>query len=209
MDKRKIWRPRTQVRALALRDERFAQLVEQVGMPSIELYPSSFESIAHSIAYQQLAGPAASAIWGRVCALFEDDRPEPAAALRKRDATYRKAGLSGPKTQSLKDLARHITGGHLDPEGLASMADEEVIDALTQVRGIGPWSAQMHLMFSLARPDVWPTGDLGVRRGWARFMGHAADPTPHELEALGEPYRPYRSILAWYMWRVLDVEDWL
>jgi len=204
----RVWRPRSQARSLAARDERFARLLKQVGAPRIAQHDSTFESIARSIAYQQLAGPAARAIWGRVCALFENGQPEAAAALRKRDATYRKAGLSGPKTQSLKDLARHVKDGRVDPEGLSALSDEEVIEVLTQVRGIGPWSAQMHLMFSLARPDVWPTGDLGVRKGWAVFTGSPSTPTARELDALGDPYLPYRSILAWYMWRIHDVEDW-
>jgi DNA-3-methyladenine glycosylase II len=202
-----VWRPRKAVRELGARDARFARLVREVGYPVIPQRPSTFASIARAIAYQQLAGAAASAIWTRVMALFDGAGPEPAAFLRKRDATYRKAGLSGAKTRSIRDLAGHIVRGSLDPRALPSMPDDEVVAALTQVRGIGPWSAQMHLMFSLRRPDVWPVGDLGVRKGWAKFTGDA-EPTAGELEPLGEAYRPFRSIVAWYMWRVHDVENW-
>lgn len=200
------WRPRKAVRALANRDARLARLVDVLGYPAIPQRPSTFESIARSIAYQQLAGAAANAIWTRVTGLF-DGELDPAAVLRKRDTTYRKAGLSGPKTRSIKDLARHVVAGSLVPRALPKMTDEEVVDALTQVKGIGPWSAQMHMMFSLKRPDVWPVLDLGVRKGWAAFTG-GDEPTAKELEPLGDDYRPYRSIIAWYMWRVHDVDEW-
>lgn len=202
-----FWRPRKAVRELASRDPRLARLVEACGYPAIPQRPSTFDTIARAIAYQQLAGPAARAIWGRVLALFPEGRLEPGAVLRKRDATYRKVGLSGPKTRSIKDLARAVMEGRLQPGSLADLPDDDVLEALTQVRGIGPWSAQMHLMFSLRRPDVWPVLDLGVRKGWARFTG-ALEPTARDLAPLGDPYRPYRSILAWYMWRVHDVEAW-
>ncbi len=203
----RYWRPRKAVRELCARDERVARLVEVVGHPSVALRPSTFESIAGAIAYQQLAGAAASAIWGRVEALFPEEGIEPAAFLRKRDTTYRKAGLSGAKTKSIRDLARHIVDGVFDPEHFHDMADDDVVESLVQVWGIGPWSAQMHLMFSLGRMDVWPVLDLGVRNGWAKFTGRRA-PTHKQLEPLGEPYRPYRSVLAWYMWRIHDAEGW-
>lgn len=204
----KFWRPRKAVQVLKARDPRLARLIDEVGPPSIPLRESSFESIARAIAYQQLAGAAAGAIWNRVLALFPGDGPlEPAVFVRKRDTTYRKAGLSGAKTRSIKDLARHIQRGDFDPAAFPSMEDDEIIAALTQVWGIGEWSAQMHLMFSLGRPDVWPVLDLGVRNGWARFHGCAA-PTAKELLPLGEAYRPYRSVVAWYMWRVHDQVDW-
>ena len=201
------WRPHKAVRELAALDPQFARLVEACGMPAIPQRPSTFEAIARAITYQQLAGAAASAIWGRVCGLFPAAALDPAAVLRKRDAAYRSVGLSGAKTRSIKDLARHVVEGHLVPEDLTAYADEDVVAALTQVKGIGPWSAQMHLMFALRRPDVWPVLDLGVRKGWAKFTG-TPEPTAKELDPLGEPYRPYRSIVAWYMWRVHDVEEW-
>ena len=203
----RYWRPRKAVRVLCARDERLERLVAAVGYPSVALRSSSFGSIARAIAYQQLAGAAASAIWGRVEALFAEDEIEPAAFLRKRDTTFRKVGLSSAKTKSIKDLARHIVDGVFDPEHFHDMPDDEVTSALVQVWGIGPWSAQMHLMFSLGRLDVWPVLDLGVRQGWAKFTGQGA-PTDRQLDPLGEAYRPYRSVLAWYMWRVHDVEGW-
>lgn len=205
--KPKTWRPRAAALALARRDPRLARLVERVGLPIIPQYPSSFETIARAITFQQLAGPAARAIWSRVLGLFGATGLDPATVLRKRDATYRRAGLSGPKTRSIKDLARRVLDGDLDPGRLAGLSDGDVIEHMTRVHGIGPWSAQMHLMFALRRPDVWPVLDLGVRKGWAKFAAQP-EPTARELGPLGEAYRPYRSVLAWYLWRVHDIEDW-
>lgn len=207
---KRYWRPRKAARELGARDPRFARLLDAMGgCPSVRLRPSTFGSIARAIAYQQLAGAAASAIWGRVLDLFpQGEELEPDAFLRKRDTTYRKVGLSGAKTKSIKDLARHITRGDFDPADFHDQDDEEIVEALTQVWGIGEWSAQMHLMFSLGREDVWPVLDLGVRNGWARFTGAERAPRARELEPLGEPYRPYRSIVAWCMWRVHDLEVW-
>ena len=205
---KRYWRPRTAVRELSERDPRFAALVTEVGNPSVELRDSTFGVIARAIAYQQLAGAAASAIWGRVLALFaEGEDVDPVAFLRKRDTTYRKVGLSGAKTKSIKDLARHITRGDFDPADFYDQSNEEITEVLTQVWGIGEWSAHMHLIFSLGRLDVWPVLDLGVRSGWAKFQG-CTPPTAKELIPLGDNYRPYRSVVAWYMWRVHDVEDW-
>src|SRR5262249_54022229 len=120
--------------------------------------------------------------------------------------TLRAVGLSANKAASLRDLASKVLDGTvvLDSRGLARESDEEVITRLSTVRGIGRWSAQMFLMFQLRRPDVWPTGDLGVRRGYGLAWG-VPMPTPRELESLGEPFRPYRSVVAWYCWRASEL----
>jgi DNA-3-methyladenine glycosylase II len=197
------------VRELSARDPRFAALVAEAGHPSVELRDSTFTAIARAIAYQQLAGAAAGAIWGRVLALFpEGEELSPAAVLRKRDTTYRKAGLSGAKTESIKELARHVTRGDFDPADFHGQSNEDITEALTHVWGIGEWSAQMHLIFSLGRLDVWPVLDLGVRNGWAKFRG-CTPPTVKELIPLGDAYRPYRSVVAWYMWRVHELTNWV
>jgi DNA-3-methyladenine glycosylase II len=197
------------VRELSARDPRFAALVAEVGHPSVELRDSTFTAIARAIAYQQLAGAAAGAIWGRVLALFpEGEELSPVAVLRKRDTTYRKAGLSGAKTKSIKELARHVTRGDFDPADFHGQSNEDITEALTHVWGIGEWSAQMHLIFSLGRLDVWPVLDLGVRNGWAKFRG-CTPPTVKELIPLGDAYRPYRSVVAWYMWRVHELTNWV
>jgi len=203
-----IYRPRAGVRTLRRRDPAFARLLDAIGPVTIPQRPSTFETVARAIAYQQLTGKAARTIWDRVLARFEGSGFNPEAVLRKRRTTLRSAGLSGAKTESLRDLARHVVDGRLAPEALVGLSDDEVIASLTRVRGIGPWSAHMHLIFSLARPDVWPTGDLGVRKGLATFLELDAVPDAKEAERLGEAYRPWRTILAWAMWRIHDVEDW-
>ena len=163
----------------------------------------AFGALARSICFQQLAGPAASTIHGRFAAIF-DGRPTPAAVAATPDDVLRAAGLSAAKAASIKDLAAKCLDGTVRLQGWARMGDDEILDRLVQVRGIGPWTAQMFLIFTLNRPDVWPTGDLGVRVGYGRMHGLAEPPTPAELAAVGEIYRPYRSIAAWYCWRVVD-----
>ncbi|HUF76230.1 MAG TPA: hypothetical protein VMM35_08115, partial [Longimicrobiales bacterium] len=130
----------------------------------------------------------------------------PAKALRVSEAKLRKAGLSAAKLAAVRDLASKLRSGEVDVSDLEDQTDEEVVRRLTQVRGIGPWTAHMYLMFRLHRPDVWPTGDLGVRSGFAKIHTLTAAPTQKELEPLGEAYRPWRSAAAWYCWRALETE---
>lgn len=164
---------------------------------------SHFEALARTIAFQQLAGRAASAIWARVRALV-DGPFTPEAVLVLDDARLRDAGLSGSKVASLRDLAARTSDGSLRVRRLGHLPDDEVIEQLTAVRGIGTWTAHMFLMFRLGRVDVWPTGDLGVRNGYAAVMGLERPPSAAELEPLGEPLRPYRSVAAWYCWRAVE-----
>ena len=151
--------------------------------------------------YQQLAGAAAAAIHRRLLAAL-DDNPTPEALLTLDAPTLRAVGLSANKAASLQDLAAKALDGTvlLNRRGLARQTDDEVIARLSTVRGIGPWSAQMFLIFQLRRLDVWPTADLGVRHGFG-LAWDISTPTARELEPLGEPFRPYRSVLAWYCWR--------
>ncbi len=162
-----------------------------------------FASLARAIAYQQLAGAAASAIWSRaVVAVGGECSPE--SILGAGEATLRSAGLSGAKTAALMDLAGRELAGSLGLGRIGRLSDEAIVDRLVQVRGIGPWTAQMFLMFTLHRLDVWPVGDLGVRRGYSLAFGLADMPAPAELEVAGERFRPYRSIAAWYCWRACE-----
>ena len=202
------YRPRAGIRALRARDARFAALLAAVGPVAIPQRPSTFETIARSIAYQQLTGKAARTIWERVLRHFDGRGFTPERVLRTRIDTLRAAGLSRAKAESLKDLARHVAEGHLDPVGLRDLDDETVTAQLVRVRGIGPWSAHMHLIFALARPDVWPTGDLGVRKGLQRFLDLPAVPDAKEAARLGEAWAPWRTIVAWTMWRIHDLEGW-
>lgn len=164
-----------------------------------------FEALVRAIIYQQLAGAAAAAIHGRLVGAM-DSVVTPRNLLSLPNERLRAAGLSARKTASLTDLATKVLDGTvvLDPAGLRAESDDQVIDRLSTVLGIGRWTAQMFLMFQLRRLDVWPTGDLGVRKGFGLAWGIPM-PASKQLEALGEPYRPYRSVVAWYCWRATEL----
>lgn len=162
-----------------------------------------FETLARAITHQQLSGAAAGTIWRRVGEVV-GDTSDPGAFAAVDHAQLRAAGLSNAKARSLADLSGRVLDGRLDLRAMARMGDEAVIGALTEVRGIGPWSAQMFLIAGLGRTDVWPTGDVGVRNGWALATGAEVPPSPEELARSGEPHRPYRSVLAWWCWREAD-----
>ncbi len=192
--------------ALAERDPVMAELVRLHGpcrMRRPERADERFVALARSIVHQQLAGRAARAIWGRVRATV--DGPFTAEAVLAVDpASLRGAGLSASKVASLLDLATKVAGGRVRLARIGRLDDDAVEAELTQVRGIGPWTAHMFLMFTLRRPDVWPVGDYGVRAGFARAYDLADLPTPEALDRAGERFRPYRSVAAWYCWRVAD-----
>jgi DNA-3-methyladenine glycosylase II len=191
---------------LATRDPVIARLIADTGPPRFRRpQESPFAALVRAIVYQQLAGAAASAIHGRLVTALNDD-VQPQGLLTLSDATLRAVGLSANKVASLRDLATKVTDGTvvLSPRGLARQIDEEVIARLSSVRGIGRWTADMFLMFQLRRLDVWPTGDLGVRRGYG-LAWKIPMPSAKELEPLGDSYRPYRSVVAWYCWRAAEL----
>ena len=193
-------------RVLASRDPVIARLVADAGLPRFRRSRESpFAALVRAIVYQQLAGGAASAIHRRLLTALDDD-PEPEALLALSTDTLRQVGLSANKMASLRDLATKVLDGTvvLSPRGLSRQSDEEIVTRLSAVRGIGPWTAQMFLLFQLRRLDVWPTGDLGVRRGYG-LAWRVPMPTATELESLGDPYRPYRSVVAWYCWRAAEL----
>ncbi len=193
-------------RILATRDPVLAALMAAAGPIRVSRRAGShFAALVEAIVYQQLAGAAAKAIHGRLVAALDDD-VQPEALLMLSDETLRAVGLSANKVRSLRDLARKVLDGTviLSPRGLARRSDDDVIAALSTVRGIGPWTAQMFLMFQLRRLDVWPVGDFGVRQGYGLAWSVPA-PTARELEPLGEPYRPYRTVVAWYCWRAVEL----
>ena len=198
--------PRQAAHVLAERDRVIARLLAETGPPSFPAPTEThFGTLVRAVTYQQLAGAAARAIHGRpIAALDGDVAPEGLLALS--DETLRAVGLSAAKVASLRDLSAKVLDGTvvLEPRRLARLSDAEVTDRLSSVRGIGRWTAEMFLMFQLRRLDVWPTGDLGVRRGYG-LAWEVAMPTPKQLDALGEPYHPYRSIAAWYCWRAAEL----
>jgi DNA-3-methyladenine glycosylase II len=198
--------PRAAAQDLAARDPVIARLVAEAGPPHFPRPTEShFATLVRAITFQQLAGPAARAIHGRlVAALGGDVVPERLAALP--DGALRAAGLSAAKMASLRDLAAKVLDGTvvLEPRRLGRLADAEVADRLASVRGIGRWTAEMFLIFQLRRLDVWPVGDLGVRRGYG-LAWDVPIPTAKQLDPIGEPYRPYRTVLAWYCWRAVEL----
>jgi DNA-3-methyladenine glycosylase II len=164
---------------------------------------SRFELLAESICYQQLAGKAAEAIWGRVRGLV-DGPFTPEAVLALGAGPVRAAGFSNAKVASVLDLSAKVASGAVRLDRIGRLDDEAVIAQLITVRGIGRWTAEMFLMFTLHRLDVWPVGDLGVRAGYGRAYGLATMPTAKELLPLGDRFRPWRSLAAWYCWRVVQ-----
>ena len=165
-----------------------------------------FDALAESIAYQQLSGKAAATIWKRVRALYPRRRYlDPHLVLKTPDEKLRAAGLSRNKVAALKDLAAKTVDGTVpSARALAKMTDEEIIERLISVRGIGRWTVEMLLLFDLGRPDVWPVHDYGVQKGFAKTFERRKLPKPKQLMKLGEKFRPHRSVAAWYFWRALD-----
>jgi 3-methyladenine DNA glycosylase/8-oxoguanine DNA glycosylase len=166
---------------------------------------SLFDALARSIVYQQLSGKAAGTIHGRFCSLFEDNKPCPAALAEKNFDELRGVGLSRNKVLAIQDLAEKSLAGALpSPRKLSGMSDEQVIESLVRVRGIGPWTAQMLLMFSLGRPDVMPTTDLGVQKGVQAVYRMRALPNPEQVLKKTRHLAPYRTAASWYFWRAAD-----
>ena len=195
-------------RHLAATDPRMAALIARSQRYNIKgaALARPFDALAESIAYQQLSGKAAATIWKRVRALYPGKKYlDPKEVLRTPDQKLRGAGLSRSKVAALKDLAaKTIDGTVPTARVLAKMSDEEIIERLIQVRGIGRWTVEMLLLFDLARPDVWPIHDYGVQKGYAKTFAKRKLPTPKQLLKHGKKFAPHRSVAAWYFWRALD-----
>ena len=196
---------------LAGTDPRLAALIARVRPFDVVAQPlvRPFDSLAESIAYQQLSGKAAATIFGRVRALYPKRKwLDPKLVLATSNETLRACGLSRSKTAALKDLAAKTLDGTV-PSGrvLARLSDEEIIERLTTVRGVGRWTVEMLLLFDLGRLDVWPVADYGVQKGFAKTFGRRKLPTKKQFLKIGEKWRPYRSVAAWYFWRALDAPD--
>lgn len=166
-----------------------------------------FYVLLRTIVYQQLSGKAADSILRRVLLVLGTDPPTPASVRMAEDQALRDAGLSWAKIKSIKDLAEHTDRGTIpDLKTLYRLDNEEIIERLTAVRGIGRWSVEMLLMFQLGRADILPITDLGVRKGYMMTYDLESMPTPKELEKLCEHWRPYRTVASWYLWRAVDGE---
>ncbi len=190
--------------AFLSRHPSFGPWVEAVGpLRMRRVKESPFHYLVRSIVFQQLAGAAAHTIHGRFVEALHG-KVTPRAIGGASDDSLRGAGLSRGKLAAIRDLATKASSLRLDE--LPWVDDDEVVARLTTVRGIGPWTAQMYLMFALRRPDVWPAGDLGVRAGYARIHGWPNPPGEKDMPPLGEAYRPWRSAAAWYCWQALEIE---
>jgi DNA-3-methyladenine glycosylase II len=180
-------------------------IIQRVGPCRMEYGSPEFCSLAEAIVYQQLNGKAAATIFKRFAALAGEPLT-PEGILKLNDAQLRSVGLSKQKSAYLKDLAAKTASGQLDFSKLAELPDEEVIAHLTQVKGIGVWTAHMFLMFSLRRPNVLPTGDYGVQVAVKKYYKKRKLPKPKDMEKIARAWEPYRSVACWYMWRSLDIK---
>jgi DNA-3-methyladenine glycosylase II len=201
--------PAVAVRALSKQDPILGKLIKKVGPFKLELrsIDSPFHALAEAIVYQQLNGNAAKTIFGRVHALFDvDDFLCPHRILDTPDELLRSAGLSRSKMASIKDLATKAVEGIVPtPKELKKLDNEQIIERLTTIRGIGSWTVEMMLIFRLGRQDVLPIHDYGIRKGFAVTFVHDELPKPKELQAYGERWRPYRTVASWYLWRALEL----
>ena len=189
--------------ALMEQEPRLGALIAKVGKCRISVRRDGdlFSALCETITSQQLSTRVADVIYARFCALCAPaPHPTPEAVLALDVAQLRAAGLSGPKAAYVHALAERVGHGDLSLESLDVLPDDEVIEMLSSIKGIGRWSAQMILIFRLHRPDVWPIGDLGIVRGLERLHNLRKTPTPARLEKLGDVWRPYRSVAAWYLW---------
>jgi DNA-3-methyladenine glycosylase II len=185
-------------------DPVLGSIVERVGPYRIQYREPGFETLVRSIVYQQLSGRVASVIFARLAAATPGGKITPEGILKLTPARMRKLGLSKQKTAYIRDLARKTVRGQVQFEALQNLPDHEVIEQLTQVKGIGVWTAHMFLIFALQRPDVLPTGDLGVRVAIRKAYGLDDLPHPKQIEELACSWRPYCSVASWYLWRSLE-----
>ena len=202
------YEPEEAVRHLSSADATLAALMERAGPFAMQIRKlhDPFEALARNIVFQQLHGNAAAAIHKRVLDLFGGGKLRPADILGAPEEALRGAGLSGAKLAALQDLAAKTVDGTVPTLArLRRMSDEEIVERLTRVRGIGRWTVEMLLMFRLGRPDVLPVGDFAVRKGFALAYGLKESPKPKELAEFGERWRPYRSVASWYMWRAVEL----
>ena len=189
------------------KDPKLARIIKVVGKYQITTTSNYFESLIEAIITQQLAGAAAKAISKRFRDLYGKRFPKPADVLKTSDSKLRKTGLSGMKVKYIKDLSKNIESKKLKLRSLSKLSDDEIVEQLTQVKGIGRWTAEMFLIFSLGRMDVLPVGDLGLKKGVQLLNSSTKLPTPDEIEELAEKWRPYRTVATWYLWKSLQKFD--
>jgi len=192
------------LRHLSLADARLGSIIRSVGSYDIKIRSDPFQSLVEAIIYQQLAGSAADAIYGRFLKIYGSRFPRPDQILATRVTKFRSTGLSARKIEYLKDLAIHVSEGRLRLELLRSMSDDEVVEQLIMVKGIGRWTAEMFLIFCLGRQDVLPVGDLGLRKAVQRTYLLPELPSSEDMNNIAKVWKPYCSIATWYLWKSLE-----
>ncbi len=197
---------KTAVKALK-KDPKLAKIINLVGEYKIKKSKNYYESLVEAIITQQLAGSAAKAISNRFRSLYGKSFPKPIDVINTTDVKLRKTGLSRPKIKYIKELSKAIESKSLKMRSISKLSDEEVIEQLTLVKGIGRWTAEMFLIFSLGRMDVLPVGDLGLRKGIQLYNSADELPNAAEIEKLAEKWRPYRTVATWYLWKSLKTVD--
>jgi DNA-3-methyladenine glycosylase II len=185
-------------------DSNLEKIIKIVGKYSINIRNDPFQSLVESIIYQQLAGKAANAIYNRFINYYNNKQITPTLILNSPNDNLKKVGLSNRKIDYLKDLALHVYDGRINLEELPKMNDEEIINKLVNVKGIGRWTSEMFLIFSLGRQDILPVTDLGVRKAIQKVYSLSELPKPNIMMEIAKPWRPYRSIATWYLWKSLS-----
>jgi DNA-3-methyladenine glycosylase II len=200
----RLFQMHTAIRHLKAHDPVLRALIERVGPYRIEFREPSFETLVRSIVFQQLSGKVARVIYGRLAGATSGEQLTPEGILKLRPDQMRRLGLSRQKTAYVRDLARQTIKGKISFATLPELPDDEVIERLTLVKGIGVWTAHMFLIFALRRDNVLPTGDLGVRAAIKKAYGLAELPKPVDIEELARGWHPYCTVATWYLWRSLD-----
>ncbi len=185
-------------------DEKLCAVILRHPDPEIGREGTVFEALCRAIVYQQLSGKAAATIYGRFALLFPKKVPTPKLLLKRERESLRAAGLSNQKTDYLYDLSRKFDEGFITPEKFPDMTDEEIREHLVAVKGIGVWTADMFLMFTLGRPNVLPTLDLGIKKGFQKLYGLKSLPDDKKMQKLAKSWHPYCTIASWYLWRLAD-----
>jgi DNA-3-methyladenine glycosylase II len=206
--RRKSTNHRKAINHLKKADPVMAKVIALVGRCDLEPRADGthFDAVMRAIVFQQLSGQAAGTIHRRFKELYGGRDPKPGELLKTPDAKLRAVGLSGQKTRYLKDLATRVLAGDVPIETLHDLTDDQIMEALTSVKGIGRWTAQMFLMFRLGRPDILPDLDLGIQKGIKRAYGLRKHPLPKRVLKIGAKWAPYRTVASWYLWRLLDTD---
>lgn len=185
------------------KDRKLAKIIDHIGEYNISQTKNPYESLVEAIITQQLSGKAADSISKRFRGIY-GRFPKPADVLKTPDSKLRKAGLSGMKVKYIKDLSKRIDSGELKLNSMKKLQDDQIVEELTKVKGIGRWTAEMFLIFSLGRLDVLPVGDLGLRKGVQRLHSLPELPEKDEIEKIAQKWRPYRTVATWYLWKSLS-----